>query len=128
VATAYYAGGEFSPEAFVAQYGELPGHLSGLSLPSVIYVFNRELSPVELFIYGSEIPEEIMELLGPLVPPPEKFQLEGLERTPHAIDIDGGRVELLQADTEQSGLHDLLVNLRMLRQVLRSGPPPTRGG
>jgi hypothetical protein len=62
VATAYYAGGEFSPEAFVAQYGELPGQMFGLSLPSMIYVFNRELSPVELFIHGGEIPEEIMEL------------------------------------------------------------------
>jgi hypothetical protein len=71
---------------------------------------------VELFIYGGEIPEEIMELLGPLVPPPEKFQLEGLERTPHAIDTDGERVTLLRADTEQTGLHDLLVYLRMLRQ------------
>jgi hypothetical protein len=116
VASAYHAGGEFAPEAFVAQYGELPGHLSGLSLPSMVYVFNRKLSPVELFIHGDEIPEEIMELLGPLVPPPEKFRLEGLERTPHAIDIDGERVTLLRADTEQTGLHDLLVYLRMLRQ------------
>ena len=90
VATAYHAGGEFSPEAFVAQYGELPGQMAGLSLPSMIYVFNRELSPVELFIHSGEIPEEIMDLLGPLVPPPEKFRVEGLERTPHAIDIDGG--------------------------------------
>ena len=116
VATAYHAGGEFAPEAFVAQYGELPGQMIGLSLPSVVYVFNRGLSPVELFIYGGEIPEEIMELLGPLVQPPEKFQLEGLERTPHAIDIDGERVTLLRADTEQTGLHDLLVYLRMMRQ------------
>lgn len=116
VASAYHAGGEFAPEAFVAQYGELPDHLSGLSLPSMVYVFNRKLSPVELFIHGDEIPEEIMELLGPLVPPPEKFRLEGLERTPHAIDIDGERVTLLRADTEQTGLHDLLVYLRMLRQ------------
>jgi uncharacterized protein (DUF2249 family) len=116
VATAYHAGGEFATEAFVAQYGELPGQMAGLSLPSMIYVFNRELSPVELFIHGGEIPEEIMDLLGPLVPPPEKFRVEGLERTPHAIDIDGERLTLLRADTEQTGLHDLLVYLRMLRQ------------
>jgi hypothetical protein len=116
VATAYHAGGEFAPEAFVAQYGGLPGHLSGLSLPSTFYVFNRKLSPVELFIHDDEIPQEIMDLLGPLVPPPEKFTLEGLERTPHAIDIDGARVTLSRADTEQIGLHDLLVYLRMLRQ------------
>jgi hypothetical protein len=116
VATAYHAGGEFAPEAFVAQYGELPGQMAGLSLPSVIYVFNRKLSPVELFIQDGEIPEEIMDLLGPLVPPPEKFRLEGLERTPHAIDIDSERVTLLRGDTEQTGLHDLLVYLRMLRQ------------
>ena len=43
VATAYHAGGEFSPEAFVAQYGELPRQMAGLSLPSMIYVFNREI-------------------------------------------------------------------------------------
>ena len=116
VAAAYHAGGEFSPEAFVAQYGELPGKMAGLSLPSMIYVFNRELSPVELFIHGVEIPEELMDLLGPLVPPPEKFRVEGLERTPHAIDIDGERVTLVRVDTEQTGLHDLLVYLRMLRQ------------
>ena len=116
MATAYHAGGEFSPEAFVAQYGELPRQMAGLSLPSMIYVFNRKLSPVELFIHGGEIPEEIMDLLGPLVPPPEKFRVEGLERTPHAIDIDGERLTLLRADTEQTGLHDLLVYLRMLRQ------------
>ena len=47
-----------------------------------------ELSPVELFIHGGEIPEEIMHRLGPRVPLPEKFQLGGLERTPYAIDID----------------------------------------
>jgi hypothetical protein len=116
VATAYYAGGEFSPEAFVAQYGELPGQMAGLSLPSMIYVFNREFSPVELFIHGGEIPEEIMDLLGPFVPPPEKFRVEGLERTPYAIDIEGERLTLLRADTEQTGLHDLLVYLQMLRQ------------
>jgi len=75
VATAYHAGGEFAPEAFVAQYGELPGQMAGLSLPSIVYVFNRELSPVELFIHGGEMPEEIMYLLGPLVPPPEKFRV-----------------------------------------------------
>ena len=51
-----------------------------------------ELSPVELFIHGGEISEEIMDLLGPLVPPPEKFRVEGLERTPYAIDIDGERL------------------------------------
>ena len=116
MATAYYAGGEFSPKAFVAQYGELPRQMAGLSLPSMIYVFNRKLSPVELFIHGGEIPEEIMDLLGPLVPPPEKFRVEGLKRTPHAIDIDGERLTLLRADTEQTGLHDLLVYLRMLRR------------
>ena len=75
VATAYHAGGEFAPEAFVAQYGELPAHMAGLSLPSMFYVFNRKLSPVELFIHDGEIPEEIMDLLGPLVPPPEKFRV-----------------------------------------------------
>jgi hypothetical protein len=116
VATAYHAGGEFAPEAFVAQYGELPGQIVGLSLPSVIYIFNRKFFPVELFIHDGEIPEEIMDLLGPLVPPPEKFRVEGLERTPHAIDIDGERLTLLRADTEQTGLHDLLVYLQMLRQ------------
>jgi hypothetical protein len=53
-----------------------------------------ELSPVELFIHGGEISEEIMDLLGPLVPPPEMFRVEGLERTPYAIDIDGERLTL----------------------------------
>lgn len=116
VAAAYHAGGEFDPVAFLAQYGELPGQMAGLSLPSSIYIFDRELSPVELFIYDGEIPEEIMEPLGPLVPPPEKFRLEGLDRTPHAIDIDGERITLLRADTEQAGLHDLLVCLRLFQQ------------
>jgi hypothetical protein len=39
VATAYHAGGEFAPEAFVAQYGELPGQMATSRMPEDALVY-----------------------------------------------------------------------------------------
>lgn len=128
VASAYHAGGEFAPEAFVTQYGELPGQMAGLSLPSMVYVFHRELSPVELFIYGGEIPEEIMELLGPLVPPPEKFA--HVEDVTPASELSARlqrKVRLPQVLLDKSSLQRGRVGSRLLLEDRKSAARVEQG-
>jgi hypothetical protein len=112
LAHAYHNGGELDEEAFVAQYGTRPrrrGH-------SYWYSYNRELLPLDLFIYRNQLPRELMLLLAPLVPPPDKFQLEGLVEAPEKLVIDGEELPLLRADTERAGLHDLEIYLRLYEQ------------
>jgi len=58
-----------------------------------------------------------MPLLEALVPPPDKFQLEGRRDAPKTVM---GRyrkaVELVRAETEQAGLHDLTAYLRLVNE------------
>ncbi len=75
VAAAFHNGGEFDEEAFVAQYGAQPRRRSHSYW---YYSYNRELLPLDLFIYYNELPRELMPLLEDLVPPPDRFRLEGL--------------------------------------------------
>jgi hypothetical protein len=70
--------------------------------------------PLDLFLYQKRLPQEL--LLAPLVPPPEKFQLEGLDEAPDVISVYGEKHPLWGADTEQAGLHDLQAHLRLLQQ------------
>jgi hypothetical protein len=112
LAHAYHNGGELDEEAFVAQYGARPrrrGH-------GYWYSYNRELLPLDLFIYRGHLPRELMLLLTPLVPPPDKFQLEGLVEAPEKLVIDGEKLELVRADTKRVGLHDLEMYLRLYEQ------------
>jgi hypothetical protein len=131
VAAAYHAGGELNEEAFAAQYGELPVRRGD----DLIYGFGYEIEvvygyeplPLDLFIHRGELPEELMALLEPLVPPPDRFRLEGLERVPEAVEIDGETFPLLRADTEQAGLHDLMAYLQVYEQgELRYGTASAR--
>ncbi len=119
VAAAYHGGGTFNEEAFAAQYGEVPGRRGADVLHDfgggiqVVYGYRRESQPLDLFIHGNRLPRELVELLAPFVPPPEKFRPKGLERAPDAVEINGKKLPLWQADTEEAGLHDLAAYLRL---------------
>lgn len=109
VAAAYHGGGVLNEEAFAAQYGKVPGRRGGV----VIFGHRGKPQPLDLFLYRNRLPREMMEPLAPLVPPPEKFRPEGLEKAPDAVEIDGEKLPLWQADTEEAGLHDLAAYLRL---------------
>lgn len=123
VAHAYHNGGELNEEAFVAQYGARPrrrGHSHRY------YSHKRELLPLDLFIYYDELPRELMPLLERLVPPPDKFRLEGLAEAPEKVDIDGERLPLLRAGTERAGLQDLAAYLWLSQQGELQHSVPSR--
>jgi hypothetical protein len=116
VAAAYYNGGEFNEEAFVAQYGARPRRRNHGYSHIYLHGYKRELLPLDLMLYQNRLPRELMPLLAPLVPPPEKFQIEGLLEAPEKVEVRGKRLPLLQADTERAGLHDLEAYLRLFQQ------------
>ncbi len=123
LAHAYHNGGELDEEAFVAQYGARPRRRGR----GYWYSYDRELLPLDLFIYRDRLPRELMLLLTPLVPPPDKFQLEGLVEAPEKLVVDGEELPLLRADTEQAGLHDLEMYLRLYEQgVITRGTTSSR--
>ncbi len=122
VAAAYHNDGEFNATAFVAQYGALPERPQSK--------WSWEVKPIllDLFLYAPQpyytfnaanpiLPSDLMPLLENLVPPPDKFQLEGRPDAPKTVM---GRyrkpVDLICAETEQAGLHDLLAYLRLVNE------------
>lgn len=111
VASAYHNAGEFHAEGFVAQYGSLPERPKRNS-----WSWYTEPILFDLFIQNGNIPLDLLPHLADLVPPPEKFQLVGLKNTPVPLSPDGRPLELLRADTEQAGLHDLIAYLRLVDQ------------
>lgn len=126
VAAAYHGGGRLNEEAFLARYGDLPGLRGGDMLygfaENIVFGYSREPEALDLFLHDQELPGELMQILAPLVPPPEKFVLEGLEATPYALEIDGQTFTFLRADTEEAGPHDLAAYLRLYaRDELRGG-------
>ncbi|MBA4116697.1 MAG: hypothetical protein H0X71_09775 [Rubrobacter sp.] len=112
VAAAYHNDGKLDRGAFAARYGRLPGRKSD----GLLYSYRREPIPLDLFIHRGELPRELMPLLASLVPPPEKFRLQGLAKAPEEIKAHGEHLPLLRTDTERAGLHDLEAYLRLLRQ------------
>jgi len=116
VAAAFHNGGEFDEEAFVAQYGERPAHRGSIYTSIFSYSYNAEPHPLDLLLHHNELPRELMTLLEPLVPPPERFRLQGLADTPVAIRVEDEEIPLLQADTEEAGLHDLAAYLRLVKR------------
>ncbi len=110
VASAYHNDGEFEATAFIAQYGSLPERPKGR------WSWYYEPILMDLFIYEGYIPSDLMPLLEEVVPPPERFQLQGLKDKPQGIDNDGSPYELLTAETEQTGLHDLTAFLHLVDQ------------
>lgn len=119
VAAAYHGGGRLNEDAFFAQYGDLPGRRGeGFAF---MFGYRYEPETLDLFLHRGEIPGDMMDLLAPLVPPPDKFLPEGFERTPYALKVDGETFTFLRADTEEAGPHDLAAYLRLYaRDELKS--------
>src|SRR5690606_15624176 len=70
---------------------------------------------LDLVINNNRIHRELMPILADLVPPPDRFQIEGLEAVP-VLEFDGYEVEPLITDTEEAGWHDLLLYLQLIDQ------------
>ncbi|MBX3054196.1 MAG: hypothetical protein KF753_22175 [Caldilineaceae bacterium] len=111
VAAAYHNDGIFNSTAFVAQYGSLPERPQ-----SDRWSYHREPIMLDLFIHGNEIPAEVMALLAPIVPAPERFQLTGSQTVPDVVDESGEAIEIFVAEREIAGLHDLTLYLTLLSQ------------
>lgn len=109
VAAAYHNDGIFNSKAFVAQYGSLPSRPQNER-----WSYHREPIVLDLFIHGNEIPAEVMALLSPLVPAPERFQLTGSQAVPDVVDEKGQAIEIFVAEREIAGLHDLTLYLALL--------------
>lgn len=111
IAATVHNDGVFDADAFVAQYGELPKRPDH-------YGWNYIYNPiaVDLFIHRRELPEDLMPLLAEIVPPPDRFEIVGLDEAPATFVGLAGPVALLRADTERAGLHDLAVLLRLIDQ------------
>lgn len=112
VAAAYHNDGEFNRSAFVAQYGAMPDQPKTKGL----LWWSYEPILLDLFIYDGRLPSDLMPMLADLVPPPEKFQLEGLSAKPTLLDSTGEPLDLICTETEQAGLHDLMAYLRLVDQ------------
>jgi hypothetical protein len=112
VAAAYHNEGEFDPSAFAAQYGALPGRVKG----GLMFGSPPPL-PLDLFLYQNTLPSDLIPLLARLVPPPDKYQISGTLHPPQEV-VGRGRhkAQLIKAETEQAGLHDLRAYLRLAGQ------------
>ena len=110
VAAAYHNDGAFVAAAFEAQYGAQPER------PKHDWYWTREPILFDLFVYRNQIPVDMLPLLAKIVPAPERFQIAGIVETPQTVPTFDGPQPLFQAATEETGLHDLAVYLRMLDQ------------
>jgi hypothetical protein len=110
VAAAYHNDGTFDADAFAAQYDALPER------PRSAWSYYSQPILLDLFIHQNQIPAELMPLLADLVPPPERFQVSGVVDAPTTIIAFGKNVALIQVETEEAGLHDLAVALRLAEQ------------
>ncbi|HXV42030.1 MAG TPA: hypothetical protein VEC96_03125, partial [Anaerolineae bacterium] len=122
VSAAYHNDGEFNATAFAAQYGALPerpqSKWSWDFKPVLLDLFLYSRLPYQAFqAYNPIIPSDLMPLLAKLVSPPDKFQVEGRREAPKTI-VGRWRkpVELICAETEQTGLHDLVAYLRLVNE------------
>ncbi len=130
VAAAYYNEGEFNTTAFVAQYGSLPPRpkkvIAGwhYDQPSLLDLFLHNVHSLQNYYQQiPRLPDDLMLLLAELVPPPDKFQITGLQQAPssfkNAVDEI---ITPTRAETELVGLHDLVAYLRLVdRGELSSG-------
>jgi len=112
VTSAYHNDGEFNEAAFVAQYGQLPAR------PQHEW-WSWRYQPIllDLFIYDTILPSDLIPVLQDLVPPPERFQVQGLTNAPKVVmSAHGAVIALMAAETEQIGLHDLTAYLRLVAQ------------
>ncbi|GAB4411846.1 MAG: hypothetical protein Fur0044_06060 [Anaerolineae bacterium] len=122
VASAYHNGGEFNATAFVAQYGSLPerpqSRWSWQAQPILLDLFLYTPTPYHAFnVYNPILPSDLLPLLENLVPPPDKFQVSGVSQAPKTTPGRFHRLaELICAETEQAGLHDLVAYLRLVNE------------
>ncbi len=115
LAAAYHNDGFFNQEVFYARYGALPKRPKSSS-----YLWSTEPILLDLFIHKfmgrARIHPLIMPLLADIVPPFEPFRLKGQEEPPKTVKVHDQEIELLRADREQAGLHDLTLYLTLLNQ------------
>ncbi len=111
VASAYHNDGEFDEMAFEAQYGSLPQRQKKST-----WSWHYEPILMDLFIHDNLIPPDLIQLLSDLVPPPEKFEVIGLQDKPTVMDLDNQPLEMHSVQTEETGLHDLMAYLRLVDQ------------
>ncbi|UCH26854.1 MAG: helicase-associated domain-containing protein, partial [Trueperaceae bacterium] len=82
----------------------------------LFYGYESSAVTLDLFLHHRFLPEEVRKQLAHLVPNQEKHRLSGLEDAPEAAEIDGVYFNLIRADTERPGLHDLRVYRRLVDQ------------
>ena len=122
VAAAYHNEGVFNADAFIAQYGRLPERprrdtWSWYGKPILM----------DLFIPDNIILPEIMPLLAPLVPEPERFRLEGIAAEMVAVTTGKEEIPCTTARREEPGRRDLLALLSLANQgVLRFNSTASR--
>jgi hypothetical protein len=110
VSAAYHNEGNFDVDAFAAQYEQLPPR------PRHQWYYTFQPILLDLFLPNNQIPAELMPLLGQLVSPPERFQINGVVEAPTALQAGKKKIPLIRAETEKAGLHDLAVCLRLIDQ------------
>ncbi len=113
VAAAYHNDGSFNADAFVAQYGRLPDRPRRNS-----WSWYGKPILMDLFIPDNTILPEIMPLLAPLVPEPERFRLEGVAADTVAVTIGDEQIPCTIARREEPGRRDLLALLSLANQGL----------
>ncbi len=111
VAAAYHNEGNFNADAFIAQYGSLPDRPRRDS-----WSWYGKPILMDLFIQDNTIRPELMPLLAPLVPEPERFRLEGVAAEAVAVAIDGEQIPCTIARREEPGRRDLLALLSLANQ------------
>jgi hypothetical protein len=111
VAEAYHNDGEFVESAFLARYGRVPYSQSKYDLDAY-YRHNKIL--FDLFIWENHIPDDMLPLLASIVPPVDPFRLTGLPTPPDSVLLEKRRLEPIVKLTEQAGLNDLPVYLRLV--------------
>ena len=114
VAAAVHQHGVLDTSQFAAQYGALPA--LGVADPRTsLYGYSLEkATPVVLFFYdGWHIPDDLMALLKPVSPLPERYQIPTVSELPNEVDT-AGPAPLQRAETERATLHDWTAALRLI--------------
>ncbi|MCB0043997.1 MAG: hypothetical protein KDD92_01020 [Caldilineaceae bacterium] len=119
LAFAYHSDGLFTANAFSAQYNMLPQRPKKRS-----YSWYGEPMLLDLFMPGSlrgyignrSIYPDVMPLLAPLMPPPDRFELRGIENPPPHSSLQGFTYAVEILPTEKAGRQDLLLVLSLVEQ------------
>lgn len=113
VSNAYHHDGVFDPQAFVAQYGQLPPRPQKDKWG---YYGWQEPILFDLFVINNEIPSDLLPLLADLALPVERFRLEGVEALPATAQRYAAACPIIEAETEVVGRTDLLTYLQLVEQ------------